>query len=170
MRAATAGTDYMNELTRINLTVNGEFHEISVRGESTLLETLRNQLQLTGAKSGCNMGSCGACTVIVDGDAVRACLVLSASLNDRHVQTIEGLQNKDGSLHPLQHAFLVKHGTQCGFCTPGMIMAAHALIEHSPNPSEEQVVEALSGQLCRCTGYSKIVEAVLSVNQVNSNE
>lgn len=149
-------------LQQITLTVNGERYQLSVKTNRTLLEVLREELGLTGSKKGCDRGDCGACTVLVDGRAVNACLVLAIEAQGREIVTIEGL-SKDGALHPIQEAF-VKHGAlQCGFCTPGMVMAAKALLDANPNPSEEEIREALSGNLCRCTGYTRIVQAVRSL-------
>ena len=153
----------MVEKMRIVLRVNGEPREVYVEPGWTLLRVLREDLGLTGAKHGCGNGECGACTVIVDGKAVPSCLVLAASAQGKEIETIESLQT-GGEHHPLQRAF-IKHGAvQCGFCTPGMIMSAKALLDGNPDPSEEEVREALQGNLCRCTGYKKIVEAVMSVS------
>jgi carbon-monoxide dehydrogenase small subunit len=147
--------------TLINLQVNGEIFEVAVEPNTTLLEVLRGTLGLTGAKEACGVGECGACTVILDGKAVYSCLLLAMDTIGKNVITIEGLSKK-GQLDPVQEAF-VKHGAfQCGFCTPGMILSAKALLEQNPNPSEHQVRMSLAGNLCRCTGYSKIVAAILA--------
>jgi len=147
----------------ISLTVNGKIHELAVEPNMTLLDLLRRQLGLTGTKKGCDAGDCGSCTVILDGKPVNSCLVLAVQANGRDVITIEGVQTDEG-LHPLQQAF-VEHGAiQCGFCTPGMILSAKALLDKNPAPSEGEIRTALSGNLCRCTGYQKIVEAIQSVS------
>ena len=153
----------MVEKMRIVLSVNGEPREAYIEPRSTLLSVLREDLGLTGAKHGCGDGECGACTVIMDGRAVPSCLVLAASAQGREIETIEGFQ-RGGGQHPLQRAFIEHGAIQCGFCTPGMIMSAKALLDANPEPSEGEVREALQGNLCRCTGYKKIVEAVLSVS------
>ncbi len=146
---------------RIKLKVNGELKELDVEPWRTLLEVLREDLGLTSVKEGCGTGDCGSCTVILNGRAVNSCLVLAVDADGGEVLTVEGLSNGP-ELHPLQKAF-IKHGAiQCGFCTPGMIMAAKALLDENPNPSPEEVKEALSGNICRCAGYSNIVKAVLA--------
>lgn len=143
----------------ITLTVNGMPEEVYVEEHWTLLEVLRDQLGLTGAKDGCSAGECGSCTVLIDGKTQLACLTLAIECVGQSITTIEGL-TRNGEMIPLQRAF-VEHGAiQCGFCTPGMILSAHALLEKTPQPSEEQIKKALSGNLCRCTGYVKILEAV----------
>jgi len=146
------------------LRVNDEDYEVWVESWKTLLEVLREELDLTGAKEGCQEGYCGACTVLIDGKAVKSCLVLARHAQGRLITTIEGL-TKDGQLHPLQQTFIDHFAVQCGFCTPGMILAAKALLDENPDPREEQVKTALSGNLCRCTGYVKIVEAVLAAKE-----
>ncbi len=143
----------------VQLTVNGETHRVAVLPSETLLETLREQLQLTGTKRGCDFGDCGTCTVLLDGEAVKSCLVLTVAADGRDVQTIEGLQH-NGRMHPLQRAFIAHGAIQCGYCTPGMVMAAKALVDRVPDPSVDDVKFALGGNLCRCTGYKRIIEAV----------
>ena len=144
----------------IKLTVNGEPYETLVQPNSTLLDVLREQLKLTGTKRGCDAGDCGACTVIMDGRPVNACLVLALKAQGRHIVTIEGFSAGPGNLHPLQQTF-VEHGAiQCGFCTPGMIVSARALLDRNPQPSEDEIKSGIAGNLCRCTGYVKIIEAI----------
>ena len=143
----------------IRLTVNGEPVEAAVSYNQTLVQFLREDLGLTGTKHGCGLGDCGACTVLLDGKPVNSCLVLAVQAHDCDVLTIEGLA-ENGELHPIQQAFVDKGAIQCGFCTPGMILSAKALLEEKPNPSELDIRTAISGNLCRCTGYQKIVEAI----------
>ena len=144
--------------------VNGEPVRLEVAPHATLLEVLREQLELTGTKYGCGEGECGACSVILDGRVVSSCLVLALECEGSEVLTIEGLA-ANGRLHPIQQAFVDHGAIQCGFCTPGMIMAAHALLQAHPAPTEEQIKRGLEGNLCRCTGYRKIIDAVLSLAQ-----
>jgi len=143
----------------IQLTVNGQPVDAAVEPNRTLLQFLREDLGLTGTKHGCGLGDCGACTVILDGQAVNSCLVLAIHANGREVLTIEGLA-ENGKLHPIQQAFVDKGSIQCGFCSPGMILSAKALLDTNPNPTEQEIRMAISGNLCRCTGYQKIVEAI----------
>ncbi len=145
----------------INLTVNGEPYEVAVEPHWTLLETVRQELGLTGSKEGCGTGDCGACTMVVDGRLITSCLMLAPEAAGSEVLTIEGLA-RNGELHPLQQAFIDTGGVQCGFCTPGMILAAKALLDRNPSPTLEEVRAGLAGNLCRCTGYTKIYEAVLA--------
>ncbi|MBM4325852.1 MAG: (2Fe-2S)-binding protein [Deltaproteobacteria bacterium] len=145
--------------TLIQLTVNGEPVEAAVDANRTLLQFLREDLELTGAKHGCGLGDCGACTVILDGKPVNSCLVLAVQANGRSVLTIEGLA-ENGKLHPIQQAFVDKGAIQCGFCTPGMILSAKALLDTNTKPTEIEIRTAISGNLCRCTGYQKIVQAI----------
>ena len=147
---------------RLVLTVNGESVEVYVEPWKTLQQVLHDELELTGTKEGCDTGHCGACTVLIDGKAVKSCLVLAPLARGKDIRTIEGLASKE-KLHPLQQAFIDHFAVQCGFCIPGMIMTAKALLDETPNPTEEEVREWLGGNLCRCTGYVKIVEAVLAV-------
>jgi len=146
----------------LRFTVNEEPREIAVEPWWTLLDVLRDQLELTGAKKGCDRGDCGACTVLLDGKPIVSCTTLAVQADGRRVTTIEGLM-LEGSPHPLQQAFVDVGAVQCGFCTPGMVLAAKALLDENPSPTEDDVREAIAGNLCRCTGYAKIVEAVLSV-------
>ena len=143
----------------LSLSVNGRTHEVAAPGSALLLEVLRDQLGLTGSKQGCDGGECGACTVLVDDEPRLACITLAASVSGKRIETIEGL-TESGRMGRLQQAFHEKLGTQCGFCTPGMVMAAEALLRREPKPSEAQIREALSGNICRCTGYIKIIESV----------
>ncbi len=145
----------------IGLTVNGQPREIAVEPSWTLLETVREQLRLTGSKEGCGTGDCGACSMLVSGRLITSCLMLAVQADGCDVTTIEGLAT-NGSLHPVQAAFVEKGGVQCGFCTPGMIMAAASLLERNASPTLEEVREGLAGNLCRCTGYAKIYESVLA--------
>lgn len=148
----------------INLTVNGVLYQVTIKPTESLLQVIRDRLGLTGTKNSCNVGECGACTVLVDGVPIRSCLMLAMTARNKQITTIEGLA-KGGKLHPIQHAF-VKHGAlQCGFCTPGMIMSAHALLNKNPNPTVDEIKQVIAGNLCRCTGYTKIVEAIHAVVQ-----
>ena len=143
----------------ITVTVNGSTEYLNVPSNTTLLQMLRRILALTGTKNGCEAGECGACTVLLDGQPVNACLVLALEADGREVTTVEGLA-QDGQLAPLQQAFVERNAVQCGFCTPGMLISAHALLERYPHPTEEDIRAALVGNLCRCTGYVRIIEAV----------
>ncbi len=143
----------------IVLVVNGQRHELEVKPWATLLDVLREDLGLTGTKEGCGVGECGACTVIMDGRTVNACLVLAAEAHEKEVTTIEGLASGP-ELHPIQRAFVDIGGLQCGFCTPGMVLSTKALLDRNPNPSNEEIRKGLEGNFCRCTGYTKIIESV----------
>lgn len=145
----------------VNLYVNGQKRELVIDPVRSLLDVLREELALRGTKEGCGTGYCGACTVLVDGQPVNACLYFAVDADHRNVTTVEGLQD-DGELHPVQTAFIEHGGLQCGFCTPGMLMAASALLAENAEPTEDQVRHALAGNLCRCTGYQAIVRAVLA--------
>ena len=144
---------------KMELQVNGRVCEVFVEPWKTLLEVLRGEVGLTGAKMGCDDGNCGACTVIVDGKAIKSCLMLVPQAKGKKILTIEGLGSEE-NLHPLQQAFIDYFAVQCGFCTPGMILAAKALLDENPNATEEEIREGLHGNICRCTGYVKIVEAI----------
>ena len=148
----------------IRIEVNGVSRKAFVEPTLMLVDFLRDHLGLTGTKKSCDSGNCGACTVILDGKAVNSCLILAAETDGHSVTTIEGLQ-KNETLHPLQEAFIKYGAIQCGFCSPGMILTAKALLDQNPFPSEDQIREALAGNLCRCTGYSKIIEAIKSVSE-----
>ncbi len=143
----------------MKLTINGNPVEADVAPHTLLVELLRERLKLTGTHVGCDTSQCGACTVLVDGDAVKSCTMLAVQAQGRSVTTVEGLA-KGGKMHPVQQGFIEMHGLQCGFCTPGMIMAAVHLLQHNANPSEAEIATALEGNLCRCTGYTNIVAAV----------
>jgi aerobic carbon-monoxide dehydrogenase small subunit len=152
----------MPDKIRIAVTVNGTAHDVLVEPRTLLLDFLRDELALTGAHAGCEQGVCGACTVLVDGEPTRACLMFAAQVDGAAVTTVESLARPDGTLHPVQRAFTENHGLQCGFCTPGMLLAACALLENNPYPEPSDVREALSGNLCRCTGYQNIVRSVVA--------
>jgi carbon-monoxide dehydrogenase small subunit len=154
---------------RIALTVNGKPCEVDVEAQWTLLHVLRNELRLTGTKKGCGTGECGMCTVIVDGRAVNSCLILAMLADGKEITTIEGL-SRNGELHPLQSAFVKAGAIQCGYCTPGLIMSAKALLDKNPHPSEDEVREAISGNLCRCLGYEKNVQAILQAAKASGSE
>ena len=146
-------------MKHISITVNGDQHELLVEANWTLLETLRDHLRLTGTKEGCINGNCGACTVMVNGRTANSCLVLAAEMDGNEITTIEGIASQ-GKLNPVQEAFIKDGALQCGFCTPGFIISATALLQRNPDPSEEEIRTRLAGNLCRCTGYDKIVMAV----------
>jgi len=145
----------------IRLRVNGEEHDVIVRPNQTLVEVLRENLELTGTKEGCGEGACGACTVLLNGKPVRSCLTLAIEAQGKEIVTIEGLVS-DGELHPVQKAFIEHGAIQCGFCTPAMILTTKALLDENPGPTEEEARRAISGVVCRCTGYAKIVEAIMA--------
>jgi aerobic-type carbon monoxide dehydrogenase small subunit (CoxS/CutS family) len=152
------------DFVMIRLTVNGETHRLVVEPRRLLADVLREDLGLTGTNLGCEHGACGACTVLVDGQSVRSCLMFAVQASGHEVMTVEGLA-QGGELHPLQKAFWEKQGLQCGFCTPGFLMTAYELLRHNASPSEEEIRDALSGNICRCTGYQHIIEAVQSAAQ-----
>lgn len=149
----------MNKIN-VNMIVNGEAVSVVVEPNARLLDTLRENLELTGTKEGCGVGECGACTVIVDGEAVNSCMLLAASMEGKVIETIEGLAGKNGELHILQEKFIEHSALQCGFCTPGFVMSAKAFLDVHDNPTREEIKTAVSGNLCRCTGYSQIVDAI----------
>jgi len=146
----------------IQLKVNGDVYEIAVEPSRRLVSVIREDIGLTGTKEGCGRGDCGACTVLLDGRAVNSCLVLAVEAQGKEITTIEGVA-KDGKLHPVQKALIDYGAVQCGFCTPGIVLTAKALLEENPNPSEEEIRDYLSGNICRCTGYVKIVQAIKAV-------
>lgn len=149
----------------IKIKINGVMEEVLIEPWWSLAYVLREILNLTGVKVGCETGNCGTCTVLVDGKAIKSCLLLAIKAKGKEISTIEGLKDKEDTLHPLQKAFIDHFAVQCGYCTPGMILAAKALLDENPNPTEEEVRQGLSGNLCRCTGYKKIVEAVLAAKE-----
>jgi len=148
----------------ITLIINGQTEELLVPSNMTLLHALRDQLGLTGTKNGCEAGECGACTVLVDGEPVNSCLALAVEMDGREITSIEGLSN-NGKLTPLQHAFADLNAVQCGFCTPGMLMAATALLKRNPKPTQEDIQKAMVGNLCRCTGYQRIIDAIMEASR-----
>jgi carbon-monoxide dehydrogenase small subunit len=148
----------------VKLKINGAARELAVEPYRSLLDVLRNEAGLTGTKKGCDVGDCGACTVILDGKPVNSCLMLGVEAHGCELLTIEGLQSAPDRLHPLQESFMRHGGAQCGFCTPGMIMMAKALLDENPRPSEDEIRFAIAGNICRCTGYTKVVEAILAAS------
>lgn len=147
-------------MKEIEMIVNGNRHKVEVHPWETLLELLREKLQLTGTKEGCGLGECGACTVIMEGVAVNSCLIPAMEAEGKEILTIEGLVAANGKLHPIQQAFVAHGGMQCGFCTPGMILSSKSLLDQNPDPSEEEIREGIAGNFCRCTGYTKIIESI----------
>ena len=147
-------------MAQISVTVNGKARKTTVESRLLLVHYLREQLRLTGTHIGCDTSQCGACTVLVDGRSVKSCTVFAVQAEGAEVTTIEGLAAKDGTLHPLQEGFWAEHGLQCGYCTPGMIMSAANLLHDNPSPTEQEIREGISGNLCRCTGYQHIVNAI----------
>jgi carbon-monoxide dehydrogenase small subunit len=158
------GSNNMDKTAKriVKLTVNNQLFEVAINLNRTLLEVLREELSLTGTKESCGQGACGSCTVLLDGLPVRSCLLLAVEAEGRKITTIEGL-SKGEKLHPVQEAFIEHHAIQCGFCSPGMILTATALLEDNPKPTEDEIRHALSGNICRCTGYAKIIGAVKSL-------
>jgi len=148
----------------LNFVLNGHPYEVAVKPKTTLIELIREEIGLTGPKIGCNAGACGACTVLIDGKAVNSCSVLALQVEGKHVETVEGLAEGE-SLHPLQEAFLDDGGYQCGFCTPGMLMSAKSLLNENPDPTKHEIRHAIAGNLCRCTGYVRIVDSIYDAAQ-----
>jgi len=157
------------EQLKVKFQINGEAAELEVKASETLLETLRERLELTGAKEGCGLGACGSCTVLVDGVPTRSCLVLTAEVNGADITTIEGLA-EETKLDPLQESFMEKGAVQCGFCTSGMILTAKGLLNRNPQPTRDDVIRSISSNVCRCTGYKKIVEAVEAAAALETRE
>lgn len=154
---------------RIETIINGKHYIFSVFPNQTLLDFLREELGLTGTKRGCEIGECGACTVLINGKAVNSCLVLVPQINNKEILTVEGMANGD-ELHPLQKSFIEHGAVHCGFCTPGLLMTSKELIEENPNPTEEEIRNAIAGNLCRCSGYVQIVEAIKNVGRRNIDQ
>ncbi len=159
---AKAMTRHDAQLLPLSFTLNGRLQELDVEPHELLLDVVRDRLGLTGVKRSCDVQVCGACTLLVDGRPVSACTTLAFEVRGRSVLTIEGLAEKDGKLHPLQEAFIEHGGFQCGFCTPGMILAAKALLDENPGPSEAELKHFMHGNICRCTGYKKIIESIMA--------
>jgi carbon-monoxide dehydrogenase small subunit len=159
---AKAMTKHDAQLLPLSFTLNGRLQELDVEPHELLLDVVRERLGLTGAKRSCDVQVCGACTLLIDGRPVSACTTLAFEVRGRSVLTIEGLAEKDGKLHPLQQAFIEHGGFQCGFCTPGMILAAKALLDENPTPSEAELKHFMHGNICRCTGYKKIIESIMA--------
>lgn len=153
----------------IELNINGDNYDVLVSPNNTLLEVLRDKMGLMGTKCGCDLGACGACTVLINGEAYLSCVMLAVDARGKEITTIEGVAT-GGELHPLQSAFVEKGGIQCGFCTPGMILTARAILNEEENPTEETIKRKMAGNLCRCTGYKKVVEAVMSANEQTGKE
>ncbi len=151
--------------TPLRFTLNGERIEIDVEPHLTLLQVLRDRLELTGTKEGCGVGECGACTVLLDGKTVNSCILPALEAEGKSVTTIEGVAGVGGGLHPIQKAFVEHGAVQCGFCTPGMVLSAKALLDENPEPTEEEIRNGIAGNLCRCTGYLQIVEAIKAASQ-----
>lgn len=154
----------------IELDINGRIYEVPVEPRDLLVDVIRKKVGLTGTKKGCGQGDCGACTVIIDGKAVLSCLTLAITCQGKKITTIEGLVAEDGRLHPIQQSFVDHGAVQCGFCTPGMILSSKALLDSNPNPGKEKIKRAIAGNLCRCTGYKKIVEAIEAASETMSKE
>ncbi len=152
----------------INVTVNGTQHTHDVEPRTLLVQYIREHVGLTGTNIGCDTSSCGACSLHMNGEAVKSCTVLAVQADGADIRTIEGMADADGTLHPMQQAFMENHGLQCGYCTPGMVMAATSLLEENPNPTEDEVRIGLEGNLCRCTGYHNIVKSVLAAASANA--
>jgi aerobic-type carbon monoxide dehydrogenase small subunit (CoxS/CutS family) len=154
---------------KISFICNGKPVSVDASPEMRALDVIRDLLSLTGTKEGCGKGECGACTVLVDGEPVNSCILFAPKLEGKNIETIEGVKGKEGGLHPLQEAFLEEGAVQCGFCTPGMILTSKALLDKNPSPDEAEIETALSGNICRCTGYGKIVKALRRVSEAGKN-
>jgi aerobic-type carbon monoxide dehydrogenase small subunit (CoxS/CutS family) len=153
---------------RVAVTINGELYELEVEARRLLVHFIRDDCGLTGTHIGCDTGNCGACTVIKDGKTVKSCMLLAVQADGATIETVEGLAGPDGDLHPLQKAFSEHHALQCGYCTPGMLMSARYLLERNPRPTEEEVRKAIQGNICRCTGYQNIVEAIVAAGRAQA--
>ncbi len=156
------------DVLKVKLQVNGDPIELEVRTSETLLETLRERLELTGAKEGCGLGACGSCTVLIDGVPTRSCIVLTAEMDGAQITTIEGL-GEESNLDPIQKSFMEKGAVQCGFCTPGMILTARGLLNRNPQATRQEIIQSMSSNVCRCTGYKKIIEAVEAAVSLGSH-
>ncbi len=154
---------------QISFTINGEKKELDIHPGISALELIRDVLEMKGIKEGCGIGECGACTIVVEGKAMNSCLMFAAQLDGRRILTVEGL-NQSARLHPIQKAFVEKHAVQCGFCTPGILMSTHALLQENPHPDRQQIVKAIAGNLCRCTGYNSIVSAIEDASNKNTTK
>lgn len=153
----------------ISCVVNGERRDLALEPNRSLLDVLRNDTGLTGAKKGCDVGECGSCTVLMNGKPVNSCLVLALEAQDAHITTVEGLQDEEGGLHPVQQAFIDHGAVQCGFCTPGLLVEAKALLDENPHPTEDEIRFAIAGNMCRCTGYAKVVAAIAAASHFEEN-
>jgi len=150
---------------KVSFTLNGELVSVEIETHLTLLQLLRDKLELTGTKEGCGMGECGACTVILNGKTVNSCIFPAVEVDGKNVITIEGLTDAQGTLHPIQKAFIEYGAVQCGFCTPGMVLSAKALLDENPKPTEEEIRSGVAGNLCRCTGYLQIIQAIKAASE-----
>ncbi len=157
------------EKIKLSMILNGKPISLLIKPYARLVDVIRDDLGLTGTKEGCGVGECGACTVIADGAAINSCLTLAASMEGKHITTIEGVMDQD-RLHPLQEAFIKHNAMQCGFCTPGLVLSAKALLDENPSPTEDEIKTAISGNLCRCTGYQQVIEAIQEVVADNTKE
>ena len=161
-QVASSHTSHMGDSVEVTVTINGTSYSHDVEPRTLLVHFIREQAGLTGTNVGCDTSSCGACSIHLNGEAVKSCTVLAVQADGQEIRTIEGMADADGTLHPMQQAFMENHGLQCGYCTPGMVMAASSLLLENPNPTEEEVRLGLEGNLCRCTGYHNIVKSVLA--------
>lgn len=162
--------EYVMSTTKLSFKLNGQLIEVAVASNTLLIDLLRDDLGLTGTKAGCREGECGACTVLLDGEPVNSCILPAIKVAGRSVTTIEGVAKEEGELDEIQQAFMIEGAAQCGFCTPGMIMNAKALLDKNPHPDEAEIRQSLSGVLCRCTGYRKIVQAVVTAGQMKKSQ
>jgi len=153
--------------TLVNLVINGKNHKLEIEPNETLLDVIRNRVGLTGTKKGCDTGDCGACTVLLNGKAVNSCMILAADVDGQEITTIEGLVGPNGELDPVQRAFVNNGAFQCGYCTPGLIMAGRALLNENPHPTEAEIRQGIGGNICRCTGYVTVVDAIMEAAEAN---